>query len=114
MALDAVGGPMFEPTLRSLAHFGRQVAIANVGEPRVSFHLVDFYHQELALYGANTLALDLDTAGSVLDALKPGFESGKLRPPRTKAFSLDEVVKAYEAVQTGAGGNKIILAPRAT
>src|SRR6202789_3242735 len=40
---DTVGGPVFEPALRSLAFGGRQVAISSAGDPRVSFNLVDFY-----------------------------------------------------------------------
>jgi NADPH:quinone reductase len=32
---DTVGGPMFEPALRSLRFGGRQVAIASPGQPRV-------------------------------------------------------------------------------
>ena len=35
LIVDAVGGPLFEPCLESLAHKGRQVAIACVGDPRV-------------------------------------------------------------------------------
>jgi NADPH:quinone reductase len=41
--LDTVGGPMFEPALRSLMVGGRQVAISS-GDPRVAFNLVEFYH----------------------------------------------------------------------
>jgi NADPH:quinone reductase-like Zn-dependent oxidoreductase len=42
--LDTVGGPMLEPALRSLRIDGRQVAIASTGDGRVSFDLIDFYH----------------------------------------------------------------------
>jgi len=41
---DTVGGPLFEPSLRSLGFGGRQVAIASAGNPRVSFNVIDFYH----------------------------------------------------------------------
>jgi NADPH2:quinone reductase len=44
LVLDAVGGPMFESCLKSLRVGGRQVAIASVGNGRVEFSLVDFYH----------------------------------------------------------------------
>jgi NADPH2:quinone reductase len=40
--LDTVGGPMFEPALRSLGYGGRHVAISSRGDPRVSFNVVDF------------------------------------------------------------------------
>ena len=42
--LDAVGGPMFEQALGCLRIGGRQVAITSTGDGRVSFDLVDFYH----------------------------------------------------------------------
>src|ERR1700683_2418672 len=44
VVFDTVGGPMFEPALRSLAFGGRQVAIASPGHPQVTFNLTDFYH----------------------------------------------------------------------
>jgi len=40
--LDAVGGPMFEPALKSLRLGGRQVAITSVGRRRVEFDMIDF------------------------------------------------------------------------
>jgi NADPH2:quinone reductase len=36
LVLDAVGGPMFEPALKSLRLGGRQVAITSVGRRRVN------------------------------------------------------------------------------
>ncbi|HEY5229139.1 MAG TPA: zinc-binding alcohol dehydrogenase family protein, partial [Opitutaceae bacterium] len=49
--LDAIGGVLFEPCLRALAHRGRQVSISSSPEPRVGFNLVDFYHNESRLLG---------------------------------------------------------------
>jgi len=46
VVFDAVGGPMFEPSLKSLARRGRQTEITSVGDRRVSFDLLDFYHNE--------------------------------------------------------------------
>lgn len=53
---DAVGGPLFESALKSLAHRGRHAVIASVGERRVSFDLLDFYHNESLLFGVDTRA----------------------------------------------------------
>jgi NADPH:quinone reductase-like Zn-dependent oxidoreductase len=44
VVFDTVGGPMFEPALKPLGHRGRQVEITSVGDRRVSFDLLDFYH----------------------------------------------------------------------
>jgi NADPH:quinone reductase-like Zn-dependent oxidoreductase len=49
LVLDTVGGPLFEPCLESLGQRGRQVAIASMGDPRVTFNLVNFYHKEARL-----------------------------------------------------------------
>jgi NADPH:quinone reductase-like Zn-dependent oxidoreductase len=49
---------MFEPALKSLAHRGRLVEISSLGDRRVSFDLIDFYHNESRLFGVNTLARD--------------------------------------------------------
>jgi NADPH:quinone reductase len=54
VVLDVVGGPLFEPCLKCLAHRGRQVAIASTGDMKVSFDLVDFYYREGRLFGVDT------------------------------------------------------------
>ena len=55
--LDVIGGSMFDKCLSALAHHGRQVAISSTSTPRVSFNLVDFYHNESRLIGVDTLKL---------------------------------------------------------
>ena len=59
LVLDTVGGPIFPSVTRTLAHRGRLVAIACAEDPVVSFNLVDFYHREGTLRGADTLSLSL-------------------------------------------------------
>jgi NADPH2:quinone reductase len=54
---DTVGGPMFEPSLRSLAFGGRQVNISSAGNPNVTFNLVDFYHNFSRLLGVDSYGL---------------------------------------------------------
>ncbi|HEY2435897.1 MAG TPA: zinc-binding alcohol dehydrogenase family protein, partial [Solirubrobacteraceae bacterium] len=46
MVLDAVGGALFEPALRSLRFGGRMAGLIS-HEPRVEFDLVEFYGREL-------------------------------------------------------------------
>ena len=84
--LDVVGGPMFEKCLAALAWRGRQVAISSSPEPRVSLNLVDFYHNESRLFGADSLKISFQEAGEILRALTPGFESGEFPPPEIKTF----------------------------
>jgi NADPH2:quinone reductase len=111
VAFDTVGGPLFDATLGSLRHRGRHVVISSVGERRVSFDLLDFYHQELTLYGIDTVKYDPRASAELLDELRPGFETSALTPPTLLTFPLHAAGDAYQAVQTGTAGSKVILVP---
>ena len=104
LILDAVGGPLFEACLESLAHRGRQIAIASIGDPRVTFNLARFYHKEAGLLGVNTLQLSPGEAAEILRALLPGFREGIFSPPAVEAVSLDDALSAYRAVFEGPPG----------
>jgi NADPH2:quinone reductase len=112
LALDTVGGPMFEPCLKSLRRGGRQVNISSDGDRRVSFDLIDFYHRELTLHGVDSLQWDLASAADILDQLKPGFDSGSLAPPVTRAYPLAQAKEAYETLAAGKAGSKFVVDPR--
>jgi NADPH:quinone reductase len=113
VAFDTVGGPMFEPCLKSLRRGGRQVAISSTGERRVSFDLIDFYHHELTLHGVDSLQWDLASAADILDQLKPGFDSGALAAPATQSYPLARATEAYETLAAGKAATKLIIAPQA-
>jgi NADPH2:quinone reductase len=113
LVFDTVGGPMFEPCLKSLRRGGRQVAISSTGDRRVSFDLIDFYHGELTLHGVDSLQWDLDSTADILDQLKPGFESGALVAPATQAYTLTQAREAYAAVAEGKATTKLIVTPHA-
>jgi NADPH:quinone reductase-like Zn-dependent oxidoreductase len=114
VALDCVGGPMFEPCLKSLRLDGRQVVITSVGDGRVTFNLRDFYHDRLRLVGVDTLGLTGPQIATIMDYLWAGFEGGHLRPPSVQTWSLEQAVDAYAAVQVGMPGSKHVLVPRLT
>ena len=109
VVLDVVGGPLFEPCLKSLAHRGRQVAIASTGDPKVSFDLVDFYHREGRLFGVDTLKLGFAESASVLRGLLEGIESGDFRPPELETVTLDGAVSAYHAIDSGTARKKQVI-----
>ncbi len=109
VVLDAVGGPMFEPALRSLRVGGRQVAIASTRDRRVSFDLVDFYHNERHLIGVDSLKMTPREVGDVADKLLQGFETGALRTPPFEAVPFSQAIAAYEAVARGRGHAKYVL-----
>jgi len=111
VVFDAVGGPLFDESLGSLRHRGRHVVISSVGERRVSFDLVDFYHQELTLHGVDTIKYDLKASAEILDELRTGFDTSELTPPALVTFPLASVAEAYQAVQRGTAGSKVVLLP---
>lgn len=111
LVFDTVGGPAFESSLHSLAPQGRHVVISSAAQPQVSFSLVEFYRHQWNLLGVNTLDLSLHDAAAALEEMRPGFQWGTLRPPRTRGYGLDEFRTAYDAVQAGSGGEKIVLQP---
>jgi NADPH:quinone reductase len=109
LVLDAVGGPMFEPSLKCLRTGGRQVAITSIGNGRVEFSLVDFYHNLLTLIGVDTLKLTGLEIAKIMDELRAGFEGGYLRPSPVQTWSLDQGIEAYTAVEKGAASNKHVF-----
>jgi NADPH2:quinone reductase len=111
VVLNAAGGPMFEIGLGILAHRGRQVEITSPTERRVSFDLVDFYHNESQLFGVDTLKRDLTAAARILESLKPGFDSGAYHPPAiSETIPLHKVHHAFNLVHQGSNG-RVVLKP---
>lgn len=109
--LDVVGGPMVEKCLAALAWRGRQVAISSSPEPRVSFNLVDFYHNESRLFGADSLKISFEEAAEILRDLTPGFESGEFPPPEIQTYPLAQGPEAYRTMQEGRVKGKVVLVP---
>ena len=107
--LDAVGGSMFEPALRSLRYGGRQVVITSTGDPRVSFNLIDFYHNLSRLLGVDSNGLTPRQVGEIADELRLGFEAGALTPPPIEVVPFDEAVDAYSRVAAGQAKAKQVL-----
>jgi NADPH:quinone reductase-like Zn-dependent oxidoreductase len=107
---DTVGGLLFEPALRCLAHRGRLVEISATGHSQVSFDLRDFYRNESQLLGVDSLKLDASAAARLLDRLAPLFESGSLRPPAVdRQVTLDQLIDAYQHVARGEGGRHVLI-----
>jgi NADPH:quinone reductase-like Zn-dependent oxidoreductase len=107
--LDTVGGPMFEPALRSLRYGGRQVAITSTGDPRVSFNLVDFYHNLSRLLGVDSNGLTPRQVAGITDELRRGFEAGALKPPPIEIVPFEKAVDAYSRLAAGQATAKLVL-----
>lgn len=109
VVFDVVGGPMFEPALRSLSFGGHHVAIASSGTRRVSFDLVDFYHNRAHLVGVDSNKFAPLELHRMAMELNRGFESGALKVSTFEAVPFDQAISAYEKVATQPGITKQIL-----
>ena len=107
LALDSVGGAMFQPTLKTLANFGRQVTIA--GRTSVGLDLADFYHRAIRLYGVDTRLLSGDAVAVILNDLRAGFDGGQLHPLPIVERPLDEAGEAYAAVAAGSSARQVLM-----
>ena len=107
--LNTVGGPLFEPALQSLAFGGRQVVISSAGDPHVTFNLVDFYHNFSRLLGVDSYGLTPQQVGEIADELRPGFETGALKPPAVEIVPFGKAVDAYSRVAAGQAKTKQVL-----
>ena len=105
---DTVGGPVFEAALRSLSYGGRQVAISS-REPRVSFNLADFYHNNSRLLGVDSYGLTLRQIAEIENELFSGFEAGVLAPPPIEIVPFEKAVYAYNRVANGQAKAKQVL-----
>ena len=97
---------MFEPALRSLGVGGRHVVISSAGEPRVSFNLIDFYHNSSRLIGVDSYALTPRQIAEIANELRPGFETGALKLPPIEIVPFEKAVDAYSQVAARQSQNK--------
>jgi NADPH2:quinone reductase len=111
VVFDVVGGAMFEKCLAAVAWRGRQIAISSSSEPRVSFNLVDFYHNESRLLGVDSLKLSFEETADILRQLTPGIEAGRFQPPRVETFSMEEGPQLYRDMAASRIKAKPILIP---
>lgn len=111
VVLDTVGGAMFEACLAAVARRGRQIAIASAAMPRVTFSLVDFYHNESRLIGLDSLKWSSAKTARVLRGLVPAFENGELPPPEVQTEPLERGPELYRLIDAGKIRGKVVLTP---
>jgi NADPH:quinone reductase-like Zn-dependent oxidoreductase len=111
VVFDVIGGAMFEKCLQSLTWRGRQVVIASNPEPRVTFNLVDFYHNESRLLGVDSLKLGFEETAEILRSLTPLIESGELPLPSVQSYPLAQGPELYRGIAASTIKGKPVLAP---
>jgi NADPH:quinone reductase-like Zn-dependent oxidoreductase len=112
--LDTVGGDMVETCLKVISVKGRLLEItASPKNSRVSFDMREFYHRQARLFGVDSRAWDVSACASILEALRPGFESKDLRllTSSIETYSLQDGVKAYEQIYNHNAHGRVVLVP---
>lgn len=109
MVLDAVGGALFEPALRSLRFGGRMVGIFSAPEPRFEFSPAEIYNRQLHVTGLASVFMDGADVARIFDQLRPLFDRGFLAAPAVKTWPLENSAEAYQAVLDGSAGIKQVL-----
>jgi NADPH:quinone reductase-like Zn-dependent oxidoreductase len=109
LVYNTVGSPYFEAANKAMAEGATQVFIATL-DRAVPFDIFAFYRGRHRYVGVDSLALDATACARHLDALRPGFESGALRPFAVETVPLDRVRDAYRRVLGGAR-ERIVLTP---
>ncbi|QIS22296.1 quinone oxidoreductase family protein [Nocardia terpenica] len=106
---DSVGGVTTAAALAAVAPRGRIVVISAVGTRTATIDLIDFYHNETRLLGADSRKLDVVESARRLAYLNPHFESGAFRPlPITRAYDLEQGGEAYRALADGTRGRVVL------
>jgi NADPH2:quinone reductase len=110
LALDTVGGALFEPALRSLRFDGRMAGIFSGPEP-VNFTPAEIYNRQLHLTGLASVFMDGADVAHIFDQLRPLFDRGFLAPPSVNTWPLEKSAEAYQTVLEGSAGIKQVLLP---
>lgn len=91
----------------------KALRFSSFGDVAAVLHIEELPAPDLAraLYGVDTLALDVIVSSDVLEGLRPAFEQGLITPPGIeRTCSLEEAVEAYREVDTGTAKGKIVIA----
>jgi NADPH2:quinone reductase len=109
MVLDAVGGVLFEPAVKSLRFGGRLTGLHS--HERVDVDLTEIYSYERRVTGLASVFMDGAHCANIFDQLAVLFDRGLLTAPAVRTWPLHKVADAYQAVQDGSGGVRQVLLP---
>jgi len=110
VVFDSVGGVAFEAALGMAKRRGRVVEISATGQRRVALDLVDFYHNETQLLGADSAKLGVVASARLMQAIAREFDNGKFDAPViAHRHPLAQGRDAYEAVAQGTPGRVVIV-----
>jgi NADPH:quinone reductase-like Zn-dependent oxidoreductase len=110
VALDCVGRPdLVEAAIAALGFRGRLVAISGTPGEQVRLELIPFYRRECRLIGLDSLKRKAADCAPLMDALRPGFESGAYPAPAiAELIPLSRGAEGYAAVARGTRGRVVL------
>jgi len=109
---DTVGGPMFDPALRSLRPEGRYLAIgfASGTVPQIPANLLLVKNLSvIGLYWGGYLAFRPQVLTRSLSTLLDWFAQGGLRPHISHSLPFDALPDALDLLRTRAATGKVVL-----
>lgn len=112
IVFNTVGSPYFEAGCAAMALDARQILISTI-ERAVPFDIFRFFRGRHRFIGIDSLSLNGAACGRILDALRPGFESGELKafPVQASAvYPLTDAARAYAEVWNSSRA-RIVLRP---
>jgi NADPH2:quinone reductase len=111
--LDMVGGPYIQKNFQSLALEGRLVQIALQQGAKVELDCMPILARRLTFTGSTLRPRTVEEKAAIARALLknvwPLLEAGKVRPIIYATYSIDEVQKAHELMETSNHIGKIML-----
>jgi NADPH:quinone reductase len=112
---DPVGGDVFDESLRCIAPDGRLLVIgfASGRIPSAPANLVLLKSSSIVgVFWGGFASRDPDRNRANFEALFRWFEAGKLKPPVSRVFPLDQVPQAMNALLSRQATGKLIIAVR--
>lgn len=114
LAINNVGGTVFEACLQALAYQGRLALVGFVdGVKQASIDLDRVHAQRLKIFGVSNKLRHADqraeTVRGFAKDMLPFFVSGKLKPVIEQVFDFDDLPKAQQAMQMNTHLGKLVL-----
>jgi len=109
IVLDAAGGTLFEPAVKSLRFGGRLAGLHS--HERVDVDLVEIYSYERHITGLASVFMNGAHCANIFDQLAALFDSNLLTAPALRTWPLEQVADAYQTVQDGSAGIRQVLLP---
>jgi NADPH2:quinone reductase len=111
VVIDGVGGPVFKPSMRALAHCGRYVVVGSASQQPAEIDTRVLMPRAQTIVGfivARVTERDADEPQAAFDAVLERYRDGRLVPEVT-VVGPDELVRAHELIGSRRHTGKIVI-----